>query len=501
MNITKETLDLVNKSFGQPFDASLTKAGINVGTGLVGYSLEAPSKLLYPDLTPLRNIIPRVGSVTGYTGTAENWKAIIGINTTQIRAGVSEGNRGGVISYNVVNRVMAYSGLGLEDTVTWEAEYAAQGFEDARATAALTLLQATMLQEEPIILNGNATLTLGTTPTPTLVPSTTGGTIAAATTNFVYCVALTQWGLNGSGGPQNPVPTTGVLVPVITRGNADGTSDVFGGGMARISAASAAATTTGATSSIAATVTAVQGAFGYAWFFGVTAGAGNAFLAAITVLPTVVITAASTSTYAANSASLSSDNSVNPLEFDGLITQCIKTGGYYKSLQGGTLTADGKGSVNEIDAVFKYFWDAYKLSPSTIWCDSQTIRDITSKVAQGTNPSFRINLQNTAESLGNMVGGQLVTSLLNKYALNGAQVVAIKLHPNMPTGTIYFDLDKNPYPTSKVPVPRRIRTRQEYYQIQWPLRTRKDEFGVYVDEMLQVYMPFGTGVITDIAPG
>ena len=34
-----------------------------------------------------------------------------------------------------------------------------------------------------------------------------------------------------------------------------------------------------------------------------------------------------------------------------------------------------------------------------------------------------------------------------------------------------------------------IRTRQDYYQIEWPLRTRKYEYGVYADEVLQHYFP------------
>jgi hypothetical protein len=40
-------------------------------TGITFYDLEAPAKLLFPVLTPLRNSIPRV---TGKAGTQANWR-------------------------------------------------------------------------------------------------------------------------------------------------------------------------------------------------------------------------------------------------------------------------------------------------------------------------------------------------------------------------------------------------------------------------------------------
>jgi hypothetical protein len=46
-----------------------------------------------------------------------------------------------------------------------------------------------------------------------------------------------------------------------------------------------------------------------------------------------------------------------------------------------------------------------------------------------------------------------------------------------------------------------ILTRKEYYQLEWPLKSRKYEYGVYTDEVLQHYAPFSMGVITNVAPG
>ena len=46
-----------------------------------------------------------------------------------------------------------------------------------------------------------------------------------------------------------------------------------------------------------------------------------------------------------------------------------------------------------------------------------------------------------------------------------------------------------------------FRTRREYHQIEWPLRSRKYEYGVYVDEVLQHFFPPALGVISNITAG
>ena len=513
MNITNETMDLLRKS--QELRKATNNQGFTTGAGLVAYSLEPQAKLLYPVLTPFRNILPRVGPVTGFTGTAERWKTLTNINQTQIFAGVQEGQRNKAVTYTEEDRIASYVGLGMEDFVSFEADYASLGFEDLKALAVLTGLQNLMVQEENIILNGNASLALLQANKPKgVAKATTGGLFPDGTTNYCYVCALTKRGFdigastatNGvAGGAQNPVPSAGVLTPTVARVNQDSTTANYGGGVSQVSAASDAFTTTGGgTSVVTLSVTPTEGAFGYAWFVGVTSGASNAQLVAISSLPTVDITGVATATYPASTTALGSDNSVNALEFDGLITNALKNSGYYKSLAGQTLTADGFGGVVEIDVALKYFWDAFKLSPTTIWCDSQTIRDIVKKVAAGTtNPAYRINVENGIGGLGNLTAGNLVTTYLNKYSIDGASAIAVKIHPNMPAGTIYFDMDRLPagWGHAKVGTPRRIRTRREYYQIEWPLRTRNYEYGVYVDEMLQVYIGFGTGIITDIAQG
>ncbi len=46
-----------------------------------------------------------------------------------------------------------------------------------------------------------------------------------------------------------------------------------------------------------------------------------------------------------------------------------------------------------------------------------------------------------------------------------------------------------------------VLTRRDYYRVDWPLRTRRHEFGVYAEETLAVYAPFGIGILTNIGNG
>lgn len=455
----------------------------NPTTGLTFYDLEAGAKFLYPVLTPLRNEIPRV---SGKGGIQANWKAVTGINTSGIRIGVSSGNRGAVMAISTADYAAAYKGIGIEDNVDFEAQYAGAGFEDIRALAAKVGLEALMLGEELMLLGGNGTVALGTTGTPSLTASTTGGSMTA-TTKSVICVCLTLEGfVNAS--------VTGGIPTSITRTNADGSTDTFGGGSAQKSVAATVATT-GTTGSITATVAAKRCAVAYAWFWG---AAGSEVLGAITTVNKVVMTTdAGTGTQTAASLP-AADNSTCNLSFDGLLTQAMKAGSnaYYRSLDGASLNTDNAGGIVEIDVALKSFWDNYRLTPDTIWVSSDQALAISQKIlATNSTGAYRIvvNMEQ-----GMIAGGVMVATYLNRFSMNGANVLKVRIHPNMPQGMIFFSTNKLPYPVSGVNNVCQVRTRQEYYQIEWPLRSRKYEYGVYADEVLQHYFPPAMGVIANI---
>lgn len=477
---------------GDLFKASTFQQAGGPTTGLTFYDLEPGAKFLYPVLTPLRNMIPRV---SGKGGVQASWRGVTAINSTGVRAGVSGGNRGGQIVVGTTDYTANYKGIGLEASADFEAQYAGMGYDDVRAIASKTLLESVMLQEEYLLLGGNTSLGLGTTPTPTAVGAITGGSLAAATYS-VICVALSLDAvINGS--------VSGGIQASITRTNTDGSSDTFGGGAARKSAAASATVASGTTGSISASVTAVKGALGYAWFWG---AAGSEVLGAITTINSVLITATAAGSQTATSLP-AADNSQNALVFDGLLYQGFASGSnaYFNSMATGTagtgtpLTSDSAGGIVEIDAALKDRWDNYRLTPDTIWVNSQEALNISKKIVAGSSSAAQRFVFNAEQ--GAMAGGIMVRSYLNRFSMSGAAEIPIRIHPNLPAGTILMTTSKLPYPLSNVANIYQVRTRQDYYQIEWPLRSRKYEYGVYADEVLQNYFPPSLGIISNIANG
>jgi hypothetical protein len=144
---------------------TLAKA-VTTATGLTYYDLRAPALNLFPTITPLRNRFARRQRPN--PGTALNYKTINGLAGSGYNwmGWVPEGVRAGAMTYNAVNKSVPYVTIGEEDSLTEEAMYAAQGFEDEASMVQLRTLLKLMAKEEAGLLGGNATLALGTPTTP-----------------------------------------------------------------------------------------------------------------------------------------------------------------------------------------------------------------------------------------------------------------------------------------------------------------------------------------------
>ena len=244
-------------------DPNTLEKTISTGTGLVAYDLQAPAKNLYPVYCPIRNVLPRV---PGGIGLATNWRQVNAIIGSGFDGSgwVPEGQRAGQMSYNTSNKAASYVTIGEEDAATFEAIHAGRTFEDVQARMTMRLLQKTFLKEERGLVFGNNSVQLGTTPTPTLSASGSGGTLAVANYS-VICVALTGEGYANSS-MANGVATTKTIT------GADGKTFILNGGSAQKSASAIQAVTAG--QSLFASVVAVNGAVAYGWFAGV-AGSGS----------------------------------------------------------------------------------------------------------------------------------------------------------------------------------------------------------------------------------
>lgn len=494
-NVTDETLALVKESLANGQPVTLAKT-ITTASGLLAYDLQPSAKNLYPAATPIRNALPRVG---GGTGTATNWRqvnAIIGSGWDAL-GWVPEGQRSGRMSYSTSTRSASYATIGEEDSVTFEAVSAAQGFEDVQATATMRLLQKMMLKEENAFLGGNGSLQLGTAPTPTLSASGSSATLPAATYSVIV-VALTYEGYRNSS-------LAGGVATARTITGADGSSFTLNGGASAASANATQAVTLG--QALFASVTPVVGAVGYAWYAGAV---GSERLQAITTISSVALSAP-LNTVSQPASAITADFSANPgLAYDGLLTSALKSGSgaYVNYLAPGTagtgtpLTPSGRGSVNEIDLLLQKMWDEFEVSPTVLYVNSQEQRNITTKVLSSASAPL-LRFTTDGKDPFAIVANGVVEYYYNPFALDGGYKIPVKIHPFVPPGTIIGWSENLPaqYQSSNVPNVAEVKTRRDYYRMDWPLKTRAYEFGVYAEEVLAVYAPFAMGVIGNIANG
>jgi len=472
---------------------------ISTSTGLVAYDLQAPAKNLYPVATPIRNRLPRVG---GGTGTATNWRqvnAIIGSGYDAM-PWVPEGQRSGQMSYSTSNKSASYSTIGEEDAITYEAINAARGFEDAQARMTMRLLQKTMLKEEFALMGGNNSLQLGTPTAPTLSAAGSGATLPALTYS-VIAVALTLEGYANSSKVAGSlsIPTTKTIT------GADGKTFVLNGGSSNKSSNTTQAVTLGQT--LSATVPAVVGAVAYAWFVG---AAASETLQAITTINSATFSAPLAGGAQAIST-VTADSSTNSLAFDGLLTAGLKpsNGAQVTTMPTGTagtgtaLTASGKGSVNEIDVLLQNMWNAYQVSPSVIYVNSQELKNITTKCLSGSSAPLLQYFADPKQGEYRLSAGGTIDFYFNPFMLDGGMKIPIKIHPNLPAGTILGWAENLPlqYQSNEVPNVAEVKTRADYYQIDWPIVTRQRQVGVYAEEVLAIYAPFAIGIVNNIANG
>lgn len=491
--------DLVSTSQRNPINNNAFQRDVTTSLGLVNYDLQAPAKMIIPVITPLLNMTPRVG---GNGGTMTNWKQVTGINTTGLEGVAPEGGRAGRVTTTASPKSAAYATIGQEDSVSFEADTAGQGFEDVRATTAMRLLLATKIGQEWMILGGNASYALGTPTAPTVTAAHdtgTPGNFLNTTAYVVKVVALTLAGWRNSS-------LSGGVPGLISFTAPDGKTISYGGGSSQISA-DGAVTTSGAADNyaLAAFCPVVTGAVAYAWFAGVNAGAAR--LAAITnvnsvVIPTIPLTPRQLA------STITSDHSQNLLAYDGLLPQAFANG-MVMDLATGTpgtgtaLTSNNAAGIVEIDAFMKQMWDQQRVSPTMLIANSQEIKNINAKViAGGAAPLFRFNVDGGGS--GEVVSGRVVGNFFNPFTSDGGQLVRVMLHPDMPPGTILALTDRIPgmvFPGSNLGNLWEMHVRRDYYQIDWPMRTREYETGVYAEECLVTYFPASMAVLTNIANG
>lgn len=492
----------LRKNVAPGYDPEAIAKSVTLSTNLVYYDLRAPALNLFPTVTPLRNSLPR--NQRPNPGDAAHWKSVDAITGSGLpyMGWVPEGKRTASMSYTANDHNVSYKTLGEEDSITEEARFAAQGFEDEDALVQLRLLLKMFVKEEAALLAGNLSTTLSTPTTPTVSASGSGATLPAATYSVIV-VALTPEGL------MNSSVAGGVATALTITGN-DGGTYTLSGGSSMKSAAASQIVTLGQT--LFMSTPSQAGAVAYAWYIGV---AGSELLTAITGINSYALSIPPASVPAGtqNATSITADNSKNTVAFDGLLmTTFAAANSYKKALATGTsgtgtfLTSSGQGSINEIDTMLQNMWDVNRVSPTVIYVNSQELRNIAAKVLNGSSAPL-LRYQTQADDAGiseyRISASGVIAFYYNPYTPDGGVKMPIKVHPNMPAGTLFARAEVLPpwYVSNNVPEVAVVQTRQDYYAEVWPKTTRIQFYGVYVQEVLAVYATFAAGLIYNIGNG
>ena len=462
-----------------------------LSSGFVPYDLVAPSRLIYPVYSPLRNKIPRVPG----QGTAHRAKLITGITGSQTggpgqqRISISETPTAQTIGGNwpmnipasgnqtAVDMTIPYSFFGMSESLSWLAQFAGQGFEDVSALANLVLLQEFMLAEEYAILSG--TKQALSTPSAPTVASRSAGSAETAITGA----------------------TTNVYVKVTAK-------NYFGETAA--SAASAAAAVTNGTSVVDVTVNAVRGGFTYNLYVSTgTANSGTYYKVADSfggtkftiqgALPTGGTTAptADSGTASANDyegwlsvvdGHASTDASVYPSGF---------TGSFINKNAAQTLNHE------ILFAAFEDMWSgggvatnlattgAFRADPAEIVGEGSDIARLADEViASGSNTNYRIML--TQDDVGGFKSGAAISEIQNPITRS---LVRIVVHPWLTQGTAFLNSYTLPMSWSNVSNVWENVMVQDYLSINWPVVDASFRYSIYMYGALVCYAPQYNGVI------
>ncbi len=443
----------------------------NLSSGMQEYNLEQGAKFLFPLMSPLRNILPRVGG----KGKQVEYKAITGINTTGDQGWVAEGVSGNILSSSYSDVFAVYRTMSQGDRVTFEQQWAGAGFIDSKATAVANLLRSIMITEEKNILFGQNTVSatnqqapgaVGTCPAPTITASATGGAIGAVT---VYVQITARTGMGQS------LPSAVVSTAALT----------------------------GSTNSVNVAFPSIPGqpVLGYDVFAGTSAtalykvGASNVSGSLGGVVGTSTMTSNGapvtlTSIPVSGAVPPTSDNSANANAYNGILAQIFGGVGATITQVNGVLS-----NKSAIDNHLLKMWQASYADPNMLLVNGADSTTITNLTLGASGTPYFVMVDNQGAATGSYRTARYVNPV------TGTELPVIS-HPYMPQGTMLALSTKLPswYVPSNIPAPIAVDAVQDYTEIDYPpvYGTRAWPVEVMLYSTLKLYIPLLQGVITGI---
>ena len=458
-----------------------------LSTSFAAFDLEAPAKMLTPRPTPLRNKIARkkgVGTshrqkqILGYTGTGtggvgNTWPGITQSSTATF--GSINYERGPIISYAAQDLILPYNSYSLSDSVTFDANFSAMGYQDLRQLSSTSTLYATMLMEERMMLMARGTasgysgaLSAPATVTLTSPAAATGQTAIAATTYYVYVTA--NAGISSSGFGESIVSTV--------QSTACASGDV-----------------------LAISWTAVTGAIGYNIYVGTATGTANCTFQGTAQGTSAVIQGAGTigltgnnfalTTTGAAASRANADTSAYATGYDGILPTVLGSSSGYNNTINTTFSTSNPGV--EYQTVFYNLYNNVKADPDEILINGADRKQLSDAIKNGSTANYRLNLTQT--EAGDYVGGATIGGLYNEIT---GKMVPLTVHPWLPQGVSPVLSYTLPIPDTEVSDVWANYMVQDYMGIQWPVTQFSYDFSTYFRGTFFCSAPAWNGAVSGI---
>lgn len=458
-------------------------------SGFVPFDLVAPSSLIYPVYSPIRNKLPR----TPGQGTSRQRKIITGVSGSQtgpsggkfVRLAIPElVQSGGAIqgastavnwplnlpgtgTQDAVDLKIPYRFWGLSENLSWLAQFAGQGFEDISALANLLLLQEFMLNEEAAHLAATSTaVSAPGTPTLTARAANSGeAALTGITTNvFVQVTANTFFG--------ETAPSTGGSV----------------------------AWSTGQVVDVA--IAPVAGAQWYNLYATTGSSAGTYHLFAANVGGVnFTLQGALPTTSAQPPVSDTGTSSGNDQEGLTSVLSGHAAGGVYpSSWQAGYFTQNTADTLKTsvLNNALQQLWDgtgnaygAFRADPAEIIAEGGDVMRLSNDIVQqGTATNYQLFVEQS-EVPGVRLGAA-VSEFQNPITRSAVRVV---VHPWTPQGSAYLMSYTMPFAWSNVSNVVEFVAVQDYLSISWPVIDASFRYSMFMYGAMVVNAPFYCGLI------
>jgi hypothetical protein len=488
-DISQATIDLVKNS-----QADIQRAGTSLATGFLGYDLQSPAAMLVPYLTPLLNMAPRE---QGVGIDVHHWKAVTdlfgGNGPQSVIGAVDDGGTPSYVARNVVPMSNTFQTIGLQDALTFQAEWRGMSFEgDLRAILSAQLLYALKLVEENWLINMSDYLWA---PPPALgTASATGGTLASTNP---YWIQVTAVNANGES------LASQIVGPIVT---------------------------TGTTASIALTIFTVPNAASYNVYAAMSAAApangamfkqvaANFLSGAIPTQPSIYTQGSITATLtsltttganppATNTAMVKKSANNTPLTWQGTqaliyanagnIANIVSGTGALKSLVMQPAASTGYLALGDIQLLFLNMFNASRANPEFLFVSPMDSITTTNLVTAAGNTRVVVGADNASQQ-NSLVAGYRVTKIMNEVTGRLVDVVSL---PYLPQGTMIAGSMTFPYPVAGYNNPPfRVIYNRDYYGVDYPPTQNNPTswgFGDFVDETLVMEFIGGWGIMNGV---